>query len=75
MGTIAGFNTMSSLAANRVRLLMAQTDMNRVADLIADILHYCNEEEIDFGYELDIAHSYVNEEESFDNLDEENDRA
>ena len=66
---------MSSLAANRVRLLIQQTEMNRVADLLADILHYCNEEKIDFGYELDIAHSYVNEEESFDNLDEENYRA
>jgi len=66
MGTIAGFNTMSSLAANRVRLLMAQTDMNRVADLIADILHYCREEDIDFGCELDVAHSYVAEEDSFD---------
>jgi hypothetical protein len=66
MGTIAGFNTMSSLAANRVRLLIEQTDMDRVADLLADILHYCREEQIDFGYELDIAHSYVAEEDSFD---------
>ena len=66
---------MSSLAANRVRLLIEQTDMDRVADLLADILHYCREEHIDFGYELDIAHSYVNEEESFDNLDEEDDNA
>jgi hypothetical protein len=66
MGTIAGFNTMSSLAANRVRLLMEQTDMDRVADLIADILHYCREEDIDFQYEFDIAQSYVAEEDSFD---------
>ena len=66
MGTIAGFNTMSSLAANRVRLLIEQTDMDRVADLIADILHYCREEDIDFQYEFDIAQSYVAEEDSFD---------
>jgi len=66
---------MSSLAANRVRLLIEQTDMDRVADLLADILHYCREEDIDFGCELDVAHAYVNEEESFDNLDEENDNA
>ena len=57
---------MSSLAANRVRLLIEQTDMDRVADLIADILHYCREEDIDFQYEFDIAQSYVAEEDSFD---------
>ena len=57
---------MSSLAANRVRLLIEQTDMDRVADLLADILHYCREEDIDFGCELDVAYSYVAEEESFD---------
>ena len=57
---------MSSLAANRVRLLIEQTDMDRVADLIADILHYCKEEDIDFQYEFDIAQSYVAEEDSFD---------
>jgi hypothetical protein len=66
MGTIAGFNTMSSLAANRVRLLIEQTNMDRVADLLADILHYCKEEDIDFQYEFDIAQSYVAEEDSFD---------
>jgi hypothetical protein len=66
MGKVAGFNTMSSLAANRVRLLIEQTDMDRVADLIADILHYCREEDIDFQYEFDIAQSYVAEEDSFD---------
>jgi hypothetical protein len=69
MGTIAGFNTMSSLAANRVRLLIEQTNMDRIADLIADILHYCREEDIDFQYEFDIAQSYVAEEDSFDSVD------
>ena len=57
---------MSSLAANRVRLLIEQTDMNRVADLLADILHYCREEGIDFSVELDAAECYVTEEDSFD---------
>jgi hypothetical protein len=69
MGKVAGFNTMSSLAANRVRLLIEQTDMDRPADLIADILHYCREEDIDFQYEFDIAQSYVAEEDSFDSVD------
>jgi hypothetical protein len=54
---------------------MQQTDMDRPADLIADILHYCREEGIDFSVELDAAECYVTEEDSFDNLDEENDRA
>jgi len=69
MGKVAGFNTMSSLAANRIRLLMQQTDMDRPADLIADILHYCREEGIDFSVELDAAECYVTEEDSFDNED------
>jgi len=69
MGKIAGFNTMASLAANRVRLLMQQTDMDRPADLIADILHYCREEGICFGNELSTAEAYVTEEETFDDQD------
>jgi hypothetical protein len=45
---------------------MQQTDMDRPADLIADILHYCREEGIDFSVELDAAECYVTEEDSFD---------
>jgi len=63
---MAGFNTMSSLAANRVRLLIQQTDMNRPADLLADVMHYCKEEGLDFQIELEAARFYVQEEESFD---------
>jgi hypothetical protein len=63
---MAGFNTMSSLAASRVRLLIQQTDMNRPADLLADVMHYCKEEGLDFQIELEAAGFYVQEEESFD---------
>ena len=57
---------MSSLAANRVRLLIKQTDMNRPADLLADVMHYCKEEGLDFQIELEAAGFYVQEEERFD---------
>lgn len=68
---MAGFSTMASLAANRVRLLMQQTDMDRPADLLADIMHYCREEGIDFEAEANVAESYVTEELGFDAGDEE----
>ena len=68
---MAGFSTMASLAASRVRLLMKQTDMDRPADLIADIMHYCKAEGIDFEAESNVAKSYVAEEEGFDAGDEE----
>jgi hypothetical protein len=63
---MAGFSTMASLAANRVRLLMKQTDMDRPADLIADIIHYCKAEGIDFEAEVNVAELYVSEEEGYD---------
>jgi hypothetical protein len=66
---MAGFSTMASLAASRVRLLMKQTDMERPADLIADIMHYCKAEGIDFEAEVNVAELYVSEEEGFDDAD------
>lgn len=66
---MAGFSTMASLAANRVRLLMKQTDMERPADLIADVIHYCRAEGIDFEAEVNVAELYVSEEEGFDDAD------
>jgi hypothetical protein len=66
---MAGFSTMASMAANRVRLLMQQTDMDRPADLIADVIHYCKAEGIDFDAEVNVAELYVSEEEGFDDAD------
>ena len=66
---MAGFSTMASLAASRVRLLMQQTDMERPADLIADVIHYCKAEGIDFEAEVNVAELYVSEEEGFDDAD------
>ena len=66
---MAGFSTMASLAASRVRLLMKQTDMERPADLIADVIHYCRAEGIDFEAEVNVAELYVSEEEGFDDAD------
>jgi hypothetical protein len=63
---MAGFSTMASLAASRVRQLMKQTDMERPADLIADIMHYCKAEGIEFDAELNVAELYVSEEEGYD---------
>jgi hypothetical protein len=63
---MAGFSTMASMAANRVRQLMKQTDMERPADLIADIMHYCKAEGIEFDAEVNIAELYVSEEEGYD---------
>jgi Tfp pilus assembly protein FimT len=63
---MAGFSTMASMAANRVRQLMKQTDMERPADLIADIIHYCRAEGIEFDAEVNIAELYVSEEEGYD---------
>ena len=63
---MAGFSTMASLAASRVRQLMKQTDMERPADLIADIIHYCKAEGIEFDAEVNIAELYVSEEEGYD---------
>jgi hypothetical protein len=63
---ISGFSTMASLAASRVRQLMKQTDMERPADLIADIMHYCRAEGIEFDAEVNVAELYVSEEEGYD---------
>lgn len=57
-----------SMAANRVRRLFQETDLaERPADLIADIIHYCAVEGIEFATELDVAEQYVSEELSTDN--------
>jgi len=63
---MSGFSTMASLAASRVRQLMKQTDMERPADLIADIIHYCRAEGIEFDAEVNVAELYVSEEEGYD---------
>lgn len=50
-------------AARRVQRLFEETDIaERPADLIADIIHYCQVEGIEFQVELDAAWEYVREE-------------
>lgn len=55
-------------AARRVQQLFQETDIaERPADLIADIIHYCVVEGIDFQSELDAAWVYVTEESNEEN--------
>jgi len=50
-------------AARRVQQLFNETDIaERPADLIADIIHFCQVEGVDFQAELDTAYQYVLEE-------------
>lgn len=56
-------NVLRTAAARRVRQLFEETDIaERPADLIADIIHYCVVEGIEFQVELDAAWQYVQEE-------------
>jgi hypothetical protein len=56
---------LQQVAARRVKQLFNETDIaERPADLIADIIHYCQVEGIDFQTELDAAWVYVTEESS-----------
>ena len=50
-------------AARRVQQLFNETDIaERPADLIADIIHFCQVGGVDFQAELDTAYQYVLEE-------------
>lgn len=56
-------NVLRTAAARRVQRLFEETDIaERPADLIADIIHYCVVEGIEFQAELDAAYQYVEEE-------------
>jgi len=60
--------TLQELAVARVNRIL-EDDTNsyeRLADLLADIIHYARANELDFDEELDTAEMYVTEEESMD---------
>ena len=53
-------------ALARVQSYFKNYDTEQPAEILADILHYCRENDIDFDEELDRAYGYVNEELSVD---------
>lgn len=55
-------------SSERVESILAayHTDMERPADLIADVMHYCTVNHIDFNEELLQAEQYVCDEMGFD---------
>lgn len=52
-------------AVQRVENYLSNYDTGTPADILADIIHYCRANGIDFLDELDGAHGYVEEELSF----------
>lgn len=53
-------------AIARVQSYFKNYDTEQPAEILADILHYCRENDIDFEDELERAYGYVNEELSVD---------
>lgn len=58
---------LQKLATQRVEVMLMGGVNERVADILADLLHYCNDWGVDFTEELMIAEQYVSEEQSTDN--------
>jgi hypothetical protein len=58
--------TFEFLAIERVRGYLSNYDTNQPAEILADILHYCNNSGIDIHNQLRLAQSYVDEELSVD---------
>ena len=58
--------TFEFLAIERVRGYLSNYDTNQPAEILADILHYCNNSGIDIHNQLRLAQSYVEEELSVD---------
>lgn len=55
-----------SAAIERVRGYLSNYDTDQPAEILADILHYCNSSGINFHTQLRVAESYVDEELSVD---------
>ena len=55
-----------SQAIQRVQGYLGNYDTDQPAEILADILHYCNSSGIDFRSQLRLAESYVEEELSVD---------
>lgn len=60
-------------ALNRVDRFLANYDSEQPAELLADIMHYCKAKGFDLAEQLNIAQSFVHEEQSM--MEEVNDRA
>jgi hypothetical protein len=59
--------TNQQAAANRIHALLAQpTDIGSIEDLLADLIHYCNSEGMDFYDLLNGAEQYVTEDAGMD---------
>jgi hypothetical protein len=54
------------LAVQRVEVMLMGGVNERVADILADLIHYCNEWGVDFTEELQLAEQYVSEEQGVD---------
>lgn len=58
--------TFEKLAVQRVEVMLMGGVNERVADILADLIHYCNEWGIEFTDELMLAEQYVLEEQGVD---------
>ena len=58
--------TFEYLAIERVRGYLSNYDTAQPAEILADILHYCNNSGINIHDQLKLAESYVEEELSMD---------
>jgi NTP pyrophosphatase (non-canonical NTP hydrolase) len=54
--------TFEQLAVQRVEVMLMGGVNERIADILADLIHYCNEWGVDFTEELQLAEQYVSEE-------------
>ena len=59
--------TFELAAIERVRGYLTNYDTDQPAEILADILHYCNSSGTDFLDQVRLAESYVTEELSVDN--------
>ena len=58
--------TFQKLATQRVEVMLMGGTNERVADILADLMHYCNEWGVDFTEELMLAEQFVSEETGVD---------
>jgi len=56
----------ASNAVKRVEEYLKNYDSDNPAEILADVVHYCRENEIDFVVQLELAHGYVESEEELD---------
>ena len=52
-------------AVQRIETLLNSGNFDNVADILADIMHYCNSKEMNLQDELYTAEQYVTEDDSF----------